>query len=716
MWSLAVLSPVLITAYAQVNIPGHGQANGFRVPADMSLNQPMKQDVTNFLGVPFAKPPLGSLRFRPPQQYEEVWTDVRSFTKSAKDCMQGSRGSEDCLYLNIFVPASASSATPVPVMFWIYGGGFTFGRVSMYNGTALAAQEDVIVVVASYRIGPLGFLANQATMQESGTTGNWGFLDQQLALKWVNEKISAFGGDASRITIFGESAGAISVATHLSCPGSQGLFSAAIIQSGVLDLDLFYLDSSDSYRFYDWLASNITHCSNGDDMDCLRRVPATRFAIADSIRDSSNRAPTWAASLFPFFSFGLTIDNKVVFGSPVKMALEGKTAKVPVIVGLTQDEGTLFTMAAPKVIRPKPAMPPSDSDVQSMLEYFMGGPSSRDLIASRMAAELPFHKKRYPAVSTQEGQEVFKAEKAEQWKAYRALNIDENQYVNVTDVLEANPPLKSFDEMKKAIISEFFTRDLAKLSFANFIRDSPTLARLYEQAFKGKEGNPSSVMNPYEKASFSFLTSVTRDIIFACPVLAFARAHEKSSGSKVFVYNLALDVWKGTIMYNVDMQSLVGKDGGPIAVSDLGTFHGADIPLVFKLFKSKPVHPAEVNLFGIFNLFTGDQVSKPKDAAHKVADLLGCYWSNLGRCGNVACGDAACHGHTLPSWPEHRNNNFMNIGAAGDFEVMRHDDDALSGFAGVGAPFPSKDQCTAWSKAEFKYLDIRAHNKNIAAA
>ena len=285
----------------RVVLPEHGPISGWTVGADLTLNQPLRQDIVNYLGIPFAEPPIGNLRFRPPQKYQGTWSETRSFTQSQKDCMAGTKGSEDCLYLNVFVPASASTSNPLPVMFWIYGGGFSFGRVSMYNGTALAAQEDVIVVVPSYRFGPLGFFANKATMDESGTTGNWGILDQRMALQWVNDNIGYFGGDKSKIAIFGESAGAISVATHMSSPGSQGLFHKAIIQSAVLDLDLFYLEPKDSYRFYDWMATNITHCSNGEDMDCLRKIPATRFNIPESIRDNKDKAPTWASALFPFW-------------------------------------------------------------------------------------------------------------------------------------------------------------------------------------------------------------------------------------------------------------------------------------------------------------------------------------------------------------------------------------------------------------------------------
>ena len=696
-----------------VDLPGHGPIVGQRVSADLTLNQPLKQDVTNFLGIPFAKPPVNELRFRPPQKFEETWTEPRAFATQQKDCMSGSKGSEDCLYLNVFVPASASASTPLPVMFWIYGGGFSFGRVSMYNGTALAAQEDVIVVVPSYRFGPLGFLANQATLNESGTTGNWGILDQRMALHWVNDNIVSFGGDKSKITIFGESAGGISVATHMGSPGSQGLFHSAIIQSGVLDLDLFYLKQEDSFKFYDWMASNITHCDGGNDMECLRRVPATRFNIPESVRDCPSRAPTWAASLFPFFSFGLTIDNNVVFGSPVDMALQGKTAKVPLIVGLTQDEGTIFALASPSIVRPRPSVPPTADEALKVMEYFVG---NSDFVKARFDAEYHHHVARYPDVDTEEGSARWQADKDVLWQAYREANIDPSEYINVTDLVnrklaeDALKPLfgiEVINRIRNNFIKEFLVRDLANERFEDIVKESPQLALMYERQ-KGEEGRPS--LNMYDKAPFSYLTSAARDIIFSCPSLVFAAA-QRDMGNKVFFYNLAFDVWKGSIYYNVDMKTATGKAGGDIAIADLGVFHGADIPLVFKLFRSKPTHPADVNLFGLFNLYTGTQVSAPGDAAHGVADTIGCFWANLAKCGDVNCGQL-CHGKPLPVWNKlvSGSHEFLNIGPDGEFEMKEHQQ---TGFAGVGANLPTNEQCAAWGDVSFKYLDIKYHNDRV---
>jgi carboxylesterase type B len=698
---------------ANVVLPEHGPITGWKVGADLTLNQPLKQDVVNYLGIPFAEPPVGNLRFRPPQKYAGSWTEPRQFVTSQKDCMAGLKGSEDCLYLNVFVPASASKSNPLPVMFWIYGGGFSFGRVSMYNGTALAAQEDVIVIVPSYRFGPLGFLANKATLEESGTTGNWGILDQRMALQWTNDNIEHFGGDKNRITIFGESAGAISVATHMSSPGSQGLFHRAIIQSAILDLDLFYLDKEDSFKFYDWMATKITYCNGGEDMECLRKVPASRFAIPESIRDNKDKAPTWAASLFPFFSFGTTKDGSVVLGSPVEMALQGKTASVPLIIGLTQDEGTVFAFASPTIVRPKPRVPPTERDAIAILEYFIG---DKEFVKERFEAEFPAHRARYPSMKDENFYALWREEKMKARAAWRAEHVDESKYIDVTKLAkqqeeeDSNNPL-SGDAARKQMLSDFATqflsKDLANEKFETLVKQSPQLAYLYHNQ-KGNEGLPATPS--YDKAPLSFLTSAARDVIFSCPALDFAAAH-RYAGNKVFFYNLGFDVWKGTIFYNVGMSVAGVKDGGNIAIADLGAHHGSDIPLVFKLFKSRPTHLNDPNIFGLFHFFTGNQVSKPGDMAHQVADRIGCYWANLARCGDVNC-EKNCHGMTLAEWPalKEGEHSFMNIEADGEFVVRQHQQ---SGVAPVGSPLPTNDQCDAWDKAKFRYLDINYHNHKM---
>jgi len=204
--------------------------------------------VTAYLGIPFAAPPVGELRWRPPQPAAK-WEAVRKADKFGTSCMQNQAGSrlpwteefmtqgpigEDCLFLNVWTAAKNANAR-LPVMFWIYGGGFNEGSssVAVYNGTELA-KKGVIVVSVNYRVGPLGFLAHPELTKESPhrSSGNYGLLDQIAALQWVSRNIAAFGGDPNQVTIFGQSAGALSVMHLMRSPLAKGLFARAIAQSG----------------------------------------------------------------------------------------------------------------------------------------------------------------------------------------------------------------------------------------------------------------------------------------------------------------------------------------------------------------------------------------------------------------------------------------------------------------------------------------------------
>ena len=196
-----------------------------------------------FLGIPFAAPPVGELRWKPPAAPAK-WTDVRKATDFGAHCLQGdiygdmnfrgAPGSEDCLFLNVWAPAKPS-APRLPVMVWIYGGGFAAGSTSeqRQDGTNLA-QQGVVVVSMNYRLGIFGFFVHPELAKESGhnSAGNYGFLDQLAALKWVHENIAAFGGDPGNVTIFGESAGSFSVSAQMASPLSKGLFHKAIGESG----------------------------------------------------------------------------------------------------------------------------------------------------------------------------------------------------------------------------------------------------------------------------------------------------------------------------------------------------------------------------------------------------------------------------------------------------------------------------------------------------
>lgn len=209
-----------------------------------------------YLGIPFAAPPVGELRWKPPQPVEP-WSGVRECTEFGPACPQPllpfagfefDTMDEDCLYLNVWTPAKSPNDC-LPVMVLIHGGGFFSGSASQpfFDGAPLA-KKGVVFVGINYRLGPLGFLAHPELAEESpeGLTGNYGLLDQIAALKWVQRNIAAFGGDPSRVTIFGESAGGMSVSALLLSPMAEGLFHRAIAQSGspILARYLFPLSAS----------------------------------------------------------------------------------------------------------------------------------------------------------------------------------------------------------------------------------------------------------------------------------------------------------------------------------------------------------------------------------------------------------------------------------------------------------------------------------------
>ncbi|XP_037534427.1 cholinesterase-like [Nematolebias whitei] len=206
-------------------------------------------EVRAFLGIPYGKPPIGKLRFNAPEAVEK-WEGVKEATKFPNTCYQvpdttftGFEGgemwnpntplSEDCLYLNVWSPVfnKTQSTNLAPVLVWIYGGGFSTGTASLdlYHGHFLSKSEGVVVVSMNYRVGAFGFLS---LPDNKHIQGNAGLLDQRLALRWVADNIAAFGGDPSKVTLFGESAGSASVGFHILSPGSQSLFQRGIMQSG----------------------------------------------------------------------------------------------------------------------------------------------------------------------------------------------------------------------------------------------------------------------------------------------------------------------------------------------------------------------------------------------------------------------------------------------------------------------------------------------------
>ena len=231
------LRAAALAAMAFMALAGGARADVVRIPQG-DLAGVVANGVESFKGIPFAAPPVGDLRWRPPQPPPN-WTGVRKADAFGPICMQASRGfftgpmSEDCLTLNVWRPAGAKSGAKLPVMVWIYGGAFIQGAAStpFYDGTHFA-QQGVILVSANYRLGRFGFFAHPALDGKDAPFGNYGLMDQIAALKWVRANIERFGGDPANVTVFGESAGAISVNYLMVSPAAKGLFDKAIAESG----------------------------------------------------------------------------------------------------------------------------------------------------------------------------------------------------------------------------------------------------------------------------------------------------------------------------------------------------------------------------------------------------------------------------------------------------------------------------------------------------
>ena len=216
--ALKVLLPLSCFAFTTA---ASAAAEVIQAPAGQFTGK-VVQDTIQYQGIPYAKPPVGQLRWKAPQPVSYLnhyqATSFKSMCTQPGSLFGGAeniRGSADCLYLNVYVPEQAKPKKDLPVMVWIHGGGFLTGSGDQFDPTLLTQNQEVITVSLNYRLGALGFLS-RADLDDA--SGNFGTLDQQLAMKWVKDNISAFGGDANNITIFGESAGGMSVGAHLLMP------------------------------------------------------------------------------------------------------------------------------------------------------------------------------------------------------------------------------------------------------------------------------------------------------------------------------------------------------------------------------------------------------------------------------------------------------------------------------------------------------------------
>lgn len=286
--------------------------------------------VNRFLGIPFAEPPVGELRWRPPQEKapwkgaliaDEFGPVPLQYPGISQHVPGLENQSEDCLYLNVWAPAG--NTADLPVLVWISGGAFQFGAGSMpaYDGTALA-QKGAVVVTINYRLGPLGYLVHPDMALEQAHSGNYGQLDQLAALKWVKENIGAFGGSPSKVTMFGQSAGGSSVWMNLYSPLGKGLFDRAIIQSGSGPGNRFALHGfTGSWQEAAAMGQYLAEYLGASSLDELRAMPSEMITRA-------------AAELNLFF--GPVVDGQYLPDDFRKLA--GTANQVPVMVGTTRDD------------------------------------------------------------------------------------------------------------------------------------------------------------------------------------------------------------------------------------------------------------------------------------------------------------------------------------------------------------------------------------------
>ncbi|GAB7351991.1 hypothetical protein MBLNU459_g2513t1 [Dothideomycetes sp. NU459] len=330
--------------------------------------------IDSFKGVPFAQPPVGSLRLKPPQTVTATYGTITATgtptacpqfleqvntTNLASDVIGEvldspffqtiSNTGEDCLTVNVQRPSTATSSSNLPVVFWIYGGGFEFGSTQTYDGTPLvqrsiALGEPIIFVAVNYRLGGFGFLAG-SELQKDGST-NLGLRDQRLGLQWVQDNVAAFGGDPTKVTIWGESAGSISVYDQMIINGGDNtyngnaLFRGAIMDSGSI-VPAEPVTDSKAQAVYNQVVANAGCSGASDTLACLRTVPYQTLLAA------TNSLP----GIFSYQSLALAYlprpdpANNFFPVSPEVPVLQGSGyAKVPFIIGDQEDEGTLFSL------------------------------------------------------------------------------------------------------------------------------------------------------------------------------------------------------------------------------------------------------------------------------------------------------------------------------------------------------------------------------------
>ncbi|OWF40145.1 liver carboxylesterase 1-like [Mizuhopecten yessoensis] len=325
----------------------------------------LENNVNQFRNIPYAKPPVGPLRFAKSVP-SDPWTTVRDGTQFGPSCLQppypetdkflpNLNKSEDCLYLNVYVPGSVVAGSNKPVMVWIHGGAFLVGQAMLYDASFLAKTGDVIVVTVNYRLGVFGFLSTM----DSILPGNYGLWDQRLALQWVKTNIAEFGGNPSSVTLFGESAGSISVSLQSINPMNRGLFQRVIAESGVSLSNIAVWDNSSSFARDVGVSLNCSSTTGKLDdayVRCMRSIPAAKLLNTQNVAlfmQSDNFGPV----LHPII--GPVIDHTLITDSPYKLLSNTSSPSfqffrsLDYMAGNVNQEGSLFLERLAKIGKSK---------------------------------------------------------------------------------------------------------------------------------------------------------------------------------------------------------------------------------------------------------------------------------------------------------------------------------------------------------------------------
>lgn len=364
---IAVLLAAMTLIAGALAAPQSAQAaSGPKVSTDKGDVRGVLEDgVARFHGIPYAAPPVGELRWRPPQE-AKPWKKTLEATTFGPQCLQVTtlgpfagpqNTNEDCLYLNVYAPAASLGSGKLPVIVWIHGGGNVDGASDGYDGSKMAADGRTVVVTLNYRLNLMGFFGHPAINAEGHLFGNYGVLDQHAVLLWVQKNIAAFGGDKNNVTLGGQSAGSADTMVGITSPLYVGLFHRAILQSGVGTTNPLVIAETNAKNMA--LAAG---CGSGTDeatAKCLRKLSAEQvFNLAGT--QSANSA----------YVTGLIEDGQIIQRRFVDTLASGDFNKVPVMSGATIDEAT-FGLGITQYFRPGQT-PLTEADYDARIATYGG--------------------------------------------------------------------------------------------------------------------------------------------------------------------------------------------------------------------------------------------------------------------------------------------------------------------------------------------------------